>query len=99
MKQTPADEVRVQIVTEIMHVERVLLAKNKKYGNSALSPLRIFSRATTEEQINVRLDDKLSRIANRQDDEDEDVELDIIGYLVLKRVWRKLHHKKSRSSG
>ena len=30
---------------------------------SALDPLRIFSKADTTEQINVRIDDKLSQIA------------------------------------
>jgi len=33
------------------------------YGNLALAPLRIFSRADPVEQLNVRIDDKLSRIA------------------------------------
>ena len=41
----------------------LLLAKNDAYGNSALDPVRIFSRADPIEQLNVRLDDKLSRLA------------------------------------
>jgi len=74
-------------------VERVLISKNKKYGNSALSPVRIFSMAGPFEQLNVRIDDKLSRIAQGQKD-DEDVELDLIGYLVLRRIARSLGRMK-----
>lgn len=71
-------------------IKEMLLGKNRKYGNSALDPVRIFSKADPIEQINVRIDDKLSRIASAQSDEDEDVEKDLVGYLILKRVARKL---------
>ena len=71
----------------------MLISKNKKYGNSALEPKRIFSKADTLEQINVRIDDKLSRIANQADD-DEDAELDLLGYIVLRRIAKKF--KKSK---
>lgn len=67
----------------------ILLEKNRKYGDSAINPVRVFSSASDIEQINVRLDDKLSRIINSQDDDTEDTELDIIGYLILKRVQRR----------
>lgn len=80
------DDVQTIIKNVCDEICNLLITKNKKYGNSALEPKRIFSRSDTIEQINVRIDDKLSRIANRKDDEDEDVELDLIGYLILKRV-------------
>lgn len=82
-------EVEALISRECEEVRHMLISKNRKYGNSALSPKRIFSKSDTIEQINVRIDDKLSRIANRQDDDDEDAELDLIGYLILKRVKLK----------
>ena len=63
-------------------IQDILLEKNRKYGDSAINPCRIFSKADPLEQINVRLDDKLSRLESGQEDEDEDVELDIIGYLI-----------------
>ena len=66
----------------------MLIEKNRKYGDSALEPKRVFSKASAEEQILVRLDDKLSRVANAQEDEDEDVIRDIIGYLILLRIIR-----------
>ncbi len=64
-------------------IRELLLEKNRKYGDSALNPVRVFSRSDTLEQIRVRLDDKLSRLRNQQSDEDEDVITDLIGYLVL----------------
>lgn len=69
----------------------LLVEKNRKYGNSAIAPCRIFSKADLVEQIKVRLDDKLSRIASAQGDEDEDPELDLLGYLILLRVARRVH--------
>lgn len=67
-------------------IRELLLEKNRKYGDSALNPMRVFSKASTMEQLKVRLDDKLSRLRNAQDDEDEDVVSDLIGYLVLFKV-------------
>jgi hypothetical protein len=71
-------------------VKRMLLEKNQAYGNSALEPLRIFSRADPVEQLNVRIDDKLSRIARGQEFAGDDTELDLIGYLILRRVARAM---------
>lgn len=87
---TPPTEAQALIAAECDAIREMLLAKNKAYGNSALDPLRVFSRASTEEQIRVRLDDKLSRLKRGSGVEAEDVEADIIGYLVLLRVHRKL---------
>ena len=69
-------------------VKAVLLEKNRTYGNSALDPLRIFSRAGPVEQLNVRIDDKLSRVARGHEHGGDDTELDLLGYLVLRRVAR-----------
>jgi hypothetical protein len=69
-------------------IEQMLLAKNQAYGNSALDPLRVFSKASPEEQIRVRIDDKLSRLA-RGTDSGEDTELDLLGYLILLRIAKK----------
>ena len=67
-------------------IAEMLIEKNLKYGNSALEPKRIFSRADSAEQIKVRIDDKLSRIANQNLEDDEDVIQDLIGYLVLLKI-------------
>lgn len=68
------------------NIAQLLITKNRKYGDAALNPKRIFSKTSNIEQIQVRIDDKLSRIANRQSDEDEDVIMDLIGYLVLYKI-------------
>lgn len=59
-----------------------LIAKNKKYGNSALEPLKVFSKIEPENGICVRIDDKLSRLANATELQKNDV-VDLTGYLVL----------------
>lgn len=69
-------------------IARMLNEKNRKYGDAALNPSRIFSKADATEQIKVRIDDKLNRIKNAQDDEDEDVVKDLIGYLILLTIAR-----------
>ena len=81
-------QTQIDIATICDQIKELLLEKNRKYGDSALSPVRIFSKSDSIEQIRVRLDDKLSRLRNQQDDEDEDVITDLIGYLVLYQVAR-----------
>lgn len=63
-----------------------LLEKNEKYGDSALNPVRLFSKASPREQILVRIDDKLSRIRDGIGADDEDVVKDLAGYLILLTV-------------
>ena len=84
------DDVQKEIRKVCNDIAELLITKNRKYGNSALQPSRIFSKASPIEQINVRIDDKLSRIKNQQEDEDEDVEKDMVGYLILKMVYKRL---------
>lgn len=79
-------EVRVSYYLD--NIKELLISKNKKYGNSALEPVRIFSKSEQSEQILVRIDDKLSRIKNGSLDEDEDVVKDLIGYLVLLEIGK-----------
>lgn len=90
-------EMKKEIIKHCREIEEMLLEKNKSYGNSALEPIRIFSKATTMEQINVRIDDKLSRIAKGNNYDNEDTELDLIGYLILKRIRTNLTKKKCES--
>lgn len=77
-------------------IKHLLQVKNKSYGNAAVNPIRCFSKANPEEQINVRLDDKLSRIMRGNEFIGEDTELDLVGYLILKRVARKYRDLKER---
>ena len=75
---------KISIVCD--NIKEMLLEKNRKYGDSALNPIRIFSKADTTEQLKVRIDDKLNRLKNLQEDETEDVINDLIGYLILLKV-------------
>lgn len=61
--------------------------KNNKYGNSAIAPVRIFSKADPDAQIYCRIDDKLSRVKNSAELRKNDV-VDLIGYLVLVCVMK-----------
>ena len=74
-------------------IRDLLIAKNAKYGNSALEPLGVFSQLSAKEGLLIRIDDKLKRIKNGSiDRDDEDVVNDLIGYLVLLKIHAKLSH-------
>lgn len=72
-------------------IREMLIEKNRKYGNSAVEPIRIFSKADNIEQIKVRIDDKLSRLRHQTPEEDEDVIKDLLGYLILYKVTEKIN--------
>lgn len=72
-------------------VKDLLLEKNRKYGDSALNPARIFSKSDAVEQLLVRIDDKLNRIQKGAGllATDEDVLMDLMGYFVLLKIALK----------
>ena len=70
----------------------LLITKNQSYGNSFAEPIRVFSRQSAEEQLLVRIDDKLNRLAKGSQFLHEDTVEDLIGYLVLLQVQRKQKH-------
>lgn len=80
-------ELNVRRITD--QIADLLIAKNKAYGDSALNPIRVFSKSDRIEQLNVRIDDKISRIQRGTDFEDEDTERDLIGYLILKLIAKE----------
>lgn len=86
MTENKVTQSQIDIATVCDELKELLLEKNRKYGDSALNPVRIFSKASTLEQLKVRMDDKLSRLQNAQDDDDEDPVTDLIGYLILYKV-------------
>ena len=59
-----------------------LKEKNRKYGNSALEPLQVFSKEDASSQIRNKLDDKLSRIKRAKELRKNDVS-DVFGYIAL----------------
>ena len=83
------ENIRLLISEHCDEVKEMLLEKNRKYGDSAFNPLRLFSKADPLEQLKVRLDDKFSRLLNMAEDENEDVVKDIIGYLIIYKIQLK----------
>ena len=81
-------ESEIKISTVCDDIKELLIHKNRKYGNSALKPCRVFSKSSPVEQLLVRIDDKLNRIMKGAGllANDEDVVNDLIGYLVLLKI-------------
>jgi len=77
-----------QVHTVLDSIQQVLIEKNKRYGNSALEPLKIFSKKDASQAILQRLDDKLSRIKNSEELRKNDI-FDLMGYLVLLSISEK----------
>ena len=77
----------VKVCVVLDEIRDLLIAKNRKYGNSALEPLGVFSQLSAKDGLLVRIDDKLKRIKNGSlERDDEDVINDLIGYLVLLKI-------------
>jgi hypothetical protein len=85
------------IWTVCFEIAEMLVDKNRSYGDSALSPVRIFSKASPMEQLAIRIDDKLSRLTKGHEflgDNDLD---DLIGYLILLKVARERENLVSQN--
>lgn len=81
------------IVKVCSDISIMLQEKNIAYGDSALDPVRVFSKANAIEQLLVRIDDKLSRFARGTDyPGDNDID-DLIGYLVLLKIAKERNGK------
>lgn len=81
-----------EIAATCESIKALLLQKNQAYGDSALNPMRVFSQADPVEQIRVRIDDKLSRLARGSALADETMEQtidDLMGYLVLLKIAQR----------
>ena len=65
-------------------MQDLLLYKNEKYGDSALSPNNVFYKGDSTNSILIRLDDKIGRIKNNSDSVPRINDVcDVIGYCVL----------------
>lgn len=86
MPTIPQNATEVAIREECDGLFRLLVSKNRAYGNSALEPVRVFSKSDNIEQLKVRIDDKLSRfIRGHEYMGDNDID-DLMGYLILLKV-------------
>ena len=76
-----AMETRDKIENTVDSLKKLLIEKNKRYGNSALEPLEGI-KYTPEDGIKIRLTDKLKRVINSDNLRKNDI-ADIMGYLTL----------------
>ena len=83
-----------KILEKCHEIAHMLIDKNISYGNSALQPIKIFSKGDDLDGLRNRIDDKLSRIKNEQSYAgDNDVD-DLIGYLILYKVGLDMKRNK-----
>jgi hypothetical protein len=86
MENREHDKFDLAIDTALKELGDLLKDKNRKYGNSITKPVRIFSKVEPIEQVNVRIDDKISRLIFGDANDTEDTEQDLTGYLIIKRA-------------
>jgi hypothetical protein len=86
-------ETESSIKKVMSQIEDMLIAKNRAYGDSALEPVRVFSKAENIEQLYVRIDDKLSRVKRGHEYPGDDTISDLIGYLVLLLVAKERNER------
>jgi hypothetical protein len=70
-------------------IRDMLMEKNLAYGDSALDPVRVFSKSDSTEQLLVRIDDKLSRFARGKNYPGDNDINDLIGYLILLKISKE----------
>jgi hypothetical protein len=73
------------ITAECDKLKEMLLDKNRKYGDSALSYGSVF-KISPVTALKARINDKIARLKNDNKDEDEDIILDLLGYFILLRI-------------
>jgi hypothetical protein len=86
-------ETEDQIDRVVNEIRDMLIDKNRAYGDSALDPVRVFSKADAIEQIYVRIDDKLSRVKRGHEYPGDDTISDLIGYLVLLLIAKEKNER------
>jgi hypothetical protein len=77
-----------KIIATCDAVKELLLSKNKKYGDSALSSGIAFDISPVV-AIKARINDKLARLKNDNKDEDEDIISDLLGYFILLKIAKE----------
>jgi hypothetical protein len=78
--EEPSTQEKINILFD--NFKEFLKEKNKRYGDSALNPLQIFSKIDAGNQICNRIDDKLGRIKKSELLKKNDVS-DMFGYIAL----------------
>jgi len=84
MNKAPLED---EIRATCAELANFLIDKNRSYGNSVAEPMKVFARRIdTLTQIDVRIDDKLNRLARGAEYPGDDTIKDLAGYLILRMV-------------
>ena len=77
-------DTQMKLIDVLDGMKDLLLYKNKKYGDSAINPKKIFYKGDSTNSILIRLDDKIGRVMSNPDDKPRVNDVaDIIGYCTL----------------
>lgn len=84
MKEALYTDTQAKLIDILDGMKNLLLYKNRKYGDSAINPKKIFYKGDSTNSILIRLDDKIGRVMSNQDDKPRVNDVaDIIGYCTL----------------
>lgn len=84
LEEIPITSTQLKIAEITDAMKDLLLYKNKKYGDSAINPKKIFYKGDSTNSILIRLDDKVGRVMSNPDEKPRVNDVcDIIGYCVL----------------
>lgn len=87
MTETNTQQVIRQVCNDLADF---LVEKNRSYGSSFSEPIGIFSKVGAREQLAIRIDDKINRLAKGNEYATDDTVLDLTGYLVLLMVLERM---------
>ena len=77
-------DTQAKLVDVLDGMKNLLLYKNRKYGDSAINPKKVFYKGDSTNSILIRLDDKIGRVMSNPDDKPRVNDVaDIIGYCTL----------------
>ena len=84
MKEALYTDTQQKIIDVLDGMKNLLLYKNRKYGDLAINPKKIFYKGDSTNSILIRLDDKIGRVMSNPDDKPRVNDVaDIIGYCTL----------------
>lgn len=84
MKEALYTDTQQKIIDVLDGMKNLLLYKNRKYGDSAINPKKVFYKGDSTNSILIRLDDKIGRVMSNPDDKPRVNDVaDIIGYCTL----------------
>jgi len=83
MKENILTDTQQGIVHVFNSMRDLVVEKNRRYGDAALTPKQVFSKLDAGEGIKVRIDDKISRIMNSDGTIRKNDVADLMGYLAL----------------